>query len=75
MPRYKPSRQSSRLRVRESESIDNFASRLTTIINQIRALGEEFEETYAVKKFLHAVPQTSFSILLQPSNNLVISRP
>jgi hypothetical protein len=29
----------------ESESIDNFVSRLTTIVNQIWALGEEFEET------------------------------
>jgi hypothetical protein len=33
------------LRMKESESIDNFASRLTTIVSQIRALGEKFEET------------------------------
>ena len=44
------------LRMKESESVDNFTSRLTTIVNQIRALGEEFEEAYAVKKFLRAVP-------------------
>jgi hypothetical protein len=41
--------------MKESESIDSLASRLTTIVNQIRALDEDFEETYADKKFLRAV--------------------
>ena len=50
------------LRMKESESVDNFASRLTTIVNQIQALGEEFEEAYAVKKFLRAVPNKSLQI-------------
>ena len=35
---------------------------MTTIVNQIRALGEEFEETYAVKKFLRAVPNKFLQI-------------
>ena len=48
--------------MKESESVDNFASRLTTIVNQIRALVEEFEEVYAVKKFLRAVPNKFLQI-------------
>ena len=50
------------LRMKESEFVDNFASRLTTIVNQIRALGEEFEEAYDVKKFLCAVPNKFLQI-------------
>ena len=45
-----------KLQMKESESVDDFALRLTTIINGIRALGEKFEDTYAIKKFLRAVP-------------------
>lgn len=41
--------------MKEIESIDDFAIRLTTIVNNIRALGEKMEESYAVKKFLRAV--------------------
>jgi hypothetical protein len=50
------------LNMKESESIHNFASRLTTIINQNRALGEDFEEMYAVNKFLRAVPNKFLQI-------------
>lgn len=48
--------------MKESESIDDFAARLTTIVNKVRALGEKFEENYAVKKFLRAIPNKFLQI-------------
>lgn len=44
------------LRMTESESVDDFAVRLTTIVSKIRGLGEKMEESYAVRKFLRAAP-------------------
>ena len=45
-----------RLKMKDTETIDDFALRMTTIVNGIRGLGEKFEETTAVKKILRAVP-------------------
>ena len=42
--------------MKEMESVDDFAVRLTTLVNQIRGLGEKMEESYVVKKLLRAVP-------------------
>jgi hypothetical protein len=50
------------LRMKETESVDDFAVRLTTIVNKIHALGEHIEEPYAVKKFLRAVPNKYLQI-------------
>lgn len=45
-----------RLKMKDTETIDDFALRMTTIVNGIRGLGEKFEETTAVKKILRSVP-------------------
>lgn len=44
------------LRMKKSETIDDFAVRLTTLVNRIRGLGDTMEESVVVKKFLRAVP-------------------
>ncbi|CAH9098259.1 unnamed protein product [Cuscuta epithymum] len=44
------------LRMKESESIDDFAIKLHKIATNIRTLGEKFEEACVVKKLLRAVP-------------------
>lgn len=41
--------------MKKTESVDNFAVRLTTLVNQIRGLSDMMEENYAVKKLLCAV--------------------
>lgn len=50
------------LRMKETESVDDFVVRLTTIVNKIRTLGEKIKETYVVKKFLRAVPRKFLQI-------------
>jgi hypothetical protein len=44
------------LRMKETESVEDFAARLTTVVNKIQAVGESIPEPYVVKKFLRAVP-------------------
>ena len=51
-----------RLKMKDIESIDDFALRMTTIANGIRGLGEKFDETNAVKKILRAVPSKFLQI-------------
>jgi hypothetical protein len=41
---------------KEGESIDDFASRITRITDQLAILGEEHEEEEIVRKFLEALP-------------------
>ena len=50
------------LRMKEAESVDDFAVRLTTIVNKIRVLGEKLEETNVVKKLLRAVSRKFLQI-------------
>ncbi|XBH88909.1 hypothetical protein VPH35_080912 [Triticum aestivum] len=50
------------LRMKETDSIDDFAVRLTTVVNKIHTLGERIEEPYTVKKFLRAVPNKHIQI-------------
>lgn len=62
------------LRMKESELIGDFATQLTTIISKIRALGEKFEETYVLKKFLCTVPNKfpncfNYRTILCPENH------
>lgn len=45
------------LRLKETESVDNFAVRLTTIVNKIQTLCEKVKDTYIIKKFLRVVPR------------------
>ncbi|XP_020243636.1 uncharacterized protein LOC109821889 [Asparagus officinalis] len=44
------------LRMGDAQSVDEFATKLTTLVNQIRSLGETMEESHVVKKLLHCVP-------------------
>ncbi|GJR90263.1 zinc finger, CCHC-type containing protein, partial [Tanacetum coccineum] len=44
------------IRMKDSESVDEFAMRLNTIVTGIRTLGDTVEEITVVKKFLRAVP-------------------
>jgi hypothetical protein len=51
-----------RLQMKDTESIDDFALRMTTITNEIRLLGEKFEDSNSVRKFLRAVPSKFLEI-------------
>lgn len=53
--RAEPQGEFENLRMKDTESIDDFAMRLTSIISKIRGLGDKMEEIYVVRKFLHAV--------------------
>ncbi|GJT49321.1 retrotransposon protein, putative, unclassified [Tanacetum coccineum] len=44
------------LSMKEMESVDEFATKLSNVVSNIRALGDKIEETYVVKKLLRAVP-------------------
>ncbi|CAH9074982.1 unnamed protein product [Cuscuta epithymum] len=51
------------LSMKEGESVDDFAMKLTKIVNGIRTLGDTIEETSVVKKFLRAVPPQFLQIV------------
>jgi hypothetical protein len=51
-----------RLWMKDSESVDDFALRMQTITNEIRLLGEKFEEANAARKFLRVVPSKFLEI-------------
>jgi hypothetical protein len=40
----------------DSEKINDFALKVTTIVNEIRSLGTKVEETTVVEKLLYSVP-------------------
>lgn len=42
--------------MKETKHIDDFCMKLNSLVTNIRALGEEVEESYVVKKLLRAVP-------------------
>lgn len=44
------------LRIHEVETVDDFTTKLTTMVNKIRALGNKVDEAYIVKKLLRVVP-------------------
>ncbi|XP_074336837.1 uncharacterized protein LOC141674009 [Apium graveolens] len=44
------------LSMKDSESLDDLCMKMNGLVTNIRALGEEIEETYVVKKLLRAVP-------------------
>lgn len=48
-------RELEKLNMKEKESVDEFAARLTTIVSQMRTLGEKKEELEVVEKILRAV--------------------
>lgn len=49
--------------MKETDSIDNFKMKLTTIVNKARALGAKMEEDYVVKKLLWATLEKYLSIV------------
>ena len=51
------------LRMKNGESVDDFAMKLTAIVNGIRSLGDKVEEVYVVKKLLRAVPPKFLQIV------------
>jgi hypothetical protein len=51
-----------RLQMKDTESVDDFALRMKTITNEIRMLGEKFEESNAARKFLQVVPSKFLEI-------------
>ncbi|KAJ0975708.1 hypothetical protein J5N97_017673 [Dioscorea zingiberensis] len=51
------------IRMKELETIDDFAIRLTGVVNQIRGLGETLKESVVVEKLLCAVPPRLVSIV------------
>lgn len=51
------------MRMKETESIKDFAMKLATIVNEIRVLGDKMEERTVVKKFLRAVPDKFLPIV------------
>ncbi|KAF0895888.1 hypothetical protein E2562_017534 [Oryza meyeriana var. granulata] len=46
-----------------SEKINDFALKVTTIVNEIRSLGTRVEETTVVEKLLHSVPDKFRSLI------------
>lgn len=50
------------LNMKEAEQIDEFYMKLNGLVTNIRALGENIEETYVVKKLLRAVPSKFLQI-------------
>lgn len=51
------------LQMKDGESIDDFAMKLTSIVSKIRALGEKIEEAYVVKKLLRVVPKRFLQVV------------
>ncbi|CAN6361579.1 unnamed protein product [Urochloa humidicola] len=42
---------------RLGESVEEFATRITTLVNQLRILGDNITDKEVVKKMLHSVPE------------------
>lgn len=50
----------SRMRMKETDTIDDFSGKLAEISSKSSALGEVIEESKLVKKFLQSLPRTKF---------------
>ncbi|WP_423787638.1 hypothetical protein, partial [Klebsiella pneumoniae] len=51
------------LRMRDSESVDEFAGKLTTLASKIRGLGEKMDDDVIVKKILGSVPDKFLQVV------------
>lgn len=49
-----------RLKMKDSDTIDNFVGKLSKIASKSAALGENIEETKLVKKFLQSLPRKKY---------------
>lgn len=50
------------MQMKDNETLDDFCMKLSGTVTNIRALGEEVQETYVIKKLLRAVPQRFLQI-------------
>lgn len=48
--------------MKDTDSVDDFSMKLSNLVTNIRALGEEMAESYVVKKLLRAVPHKFLQI-------------
>jgi hypothetical protein len=48
--------------MKDTESVDDFALKMKTVTNEIRLLGEKFEESNAARKFLQVDPSKYLKI-------------
>lgn len=53
-----------KLKMKEDETIDNFAGKLSEIASKSAALGETIEESKLVKKFLRSLPRKKFILMV-----------
>lgn len=51
------------LRMKETDSVDEFAMKISSITSKVRGLGETMEENYIVKKFLRSMPEKFLPIV------------
>ncbi|KAL9671093.1 hypothetical protein QQ045_008659 [Rhodiola kirilowii] len=51
------------LRMKDSDSLDEFAMKLSSLVNRIRGLGQQTEEVHVVKKFLRGVSKRFLPIV------------
>lgn len=52
-----------RLKMKGTETIDDYALKVGTIVNKIRELGENMEESYVVKRMLRSLPNKFMQIV------------
>ncbi|CAM8935138.1 unnamed protein product [Rhodiola kirilowii] len=51
------------LRMKDSDSLDEFSMKLSSLVNRIRGLGQQIEEVHVVKKFLRGVSKRFLPIV------------
>ena len=54
----------------ETQSVDEFAGKLTSLYNQIVSLGDKMEKSVAVKKYLRVLPE-KFVHVAERDNQIV----
>lgn len=51
------------LKMKSSESVEDYAFKVGTIVNKIRELGEKMEDSYVVKRMLRSLPNKFLQIV------------
>ncbi len=57
-------REFENLQMRDNEPIVEFSSQISTLINQLKSNGEEYEERRIVEKILRILPQNYDNIVM-----------
>ena len=60
----RPRTEFEQVNFKDGETLDAFAMRLTSLVNNLRSLGDNVEEVHVVQKFLRVVPPRSMQIAL-----------